>query len=570
MKNTIVAITLLVIILSACTFRRSYSIRLVQIDSLMSLSPDSALLILENIPIQALKTKSDSAYYALLLIQARDKNFITQTDDSLIRSVVEYYDVHGNTAMQARAHYLLGSIYRDSNKHGMAVKEYLKAALLGEEIHNYELIGNIYVNAGYLYYLQDMPAKADSLFRLGERIGRCLNDTCMWVNGLLWQGKVDFRCKRYVEAEQKYLDANRALGNFGDNRTRAVVAGSLSSLYSRMGKKEKALEYARLKFFLEAGEGQDYSDFLMFGDAFYQMEQYDSAIFYINKCLDAKDLSIKAGGYTRLADIALLCGDSVESLKMERLRSIYMDSLNNLSQSNDILTTEKEVWMQQQQVRYRDFLSRYKYVLFAVIVFGCMAIYCFRKYYKCKYHKNRKVLLELQTASYRQYALFQEQLRRKEKEIELLKNKINNRYIDEKQQVILSEELQVNKGEHAALAKETLLHSPVYVKLNLIITDFKWKDKSDNVLSDNEWKQLIMGVNSYTNNLVSRVSLQYNLSPKHTCLCCLLLLNFPVTHIAYVMHCTRPTVYNSEHDILMKMGEKYEKGKLRELLNNIK
>lgn len=159
----------------------------------------------------------------------------------------------------------------------------------------------------------------------------------------------------------------------------------------------------------------------MFGDAFYQMEQYDSAIFYINKCLDAKDLSIKAGGYTRLADIALLCGDSVESLKMERLRSIYMDSLNNLSQSNDILTAEKEVWMQQQQVRYRDFLSRYKYVLFAVIVFGCMAIYCFRKYYKCKYHKNRKVLLELQTASYRQYALFQEQLRRKEKEIELLK-----------------------------------------------------------------------------------------------------------------------------------------------------
>lgn len=261
MKNTIVAITLLVIILSACTFRRSYSIRLVQIDSLMSLSPDSALLILENIPIQALKTKSDSAYYALLLIQARDKNFITQTDDSLIRSVVEYYDVHGNTAMQARAHYLLGSIYRDSNKHGMAVKEYLKAALLGEEIHNYELIGNIYVNAGYLYYLQDMPAKADSLFRLGERIGRCLNDTCMWVNGLLWQGKVDFRCKRYVEAEQKYLDANRALGNFGDNKTRAVVAGSLSSLYSRMGKKEKALEYARLKFFLEAGEGQDYSVF---------------------------------------------------------------------------------------------------------------------------------------------------------------------------------------------------------------------------------------------------------------------------------------------------------------------
>ena len=46
--------------------------------------PDSALHILESIETQQLSAQADRAYYALLLTQARDKNYIVQTDDSLI------------------------------------------------------------------------------------------------------------------------------------------------------------------------------------------------------------------------------------------------------------------------------------------------------------------------------------------------------------------------------------------------------------------------------------------------------------------------------------------------------
>ena len=64
--------------------------------------PDSALHILESIESQQLTVHADRAYYALLLTQARDKNYIVQTDDSLIRTAVQYYDSIGCKSIKKR------------------------------------------------------------------------------------------------------------------------------------------------------------------------------------------------------------------------------------------------------------------------------------------------------------------------------------------------------------------------------------------------------------------------------------------------------------------------------------
>ena len=106
MKTTILAMLLLAsCILAACT-RSSPNIQLVQADSLIQKFPDSALHFLQGIQPKGLHLAADRAYYALLLTQVKDKNFIHQTEDSLIRIAVQYYDSTKNTAMQARAHYL--------------------------------------------------------------------------------------------------------------------------------------------------------------------------------------------------------------------------------------------------------------------------------------------------------------------------------------------------------------------------------------------------------------------------------------------------------------------------------
>lgn len=52
-------------------------------DSLMEVSPDSALSILESISSPQKLSRADRALYALLLTQARHKNYVPLDDDSL-------------------------------------------------------------------------------------------------------------------------------------------------------------------------------------------------------------------------------------------------------------------------------------------------------------------------------------------------------------------------------------------------------------------------------------------------------------------------------------------------------
>ena len=66
---------------------------LLHADSLIEVGcADSALSILEGVNLAELSTIQSRAKYALLLTQAKDKNYITHTDDSLIRVAVDYYD----------------------------------------------------------------------------------------------------------------------------------------------------------------------------------------------------------------------------------------------------------------------------------------------------------------------------------------------------------------------------------------------------------------------------------------------------------------------------------------------
>ena len=82
-------------------------------DSLMEVSPDSALSILESISSPQKLSRADRALYALLLTQARHKNYVPLDDDSLIKAAVDYYGDRDKSLRAAQAHYYWGATYRD-------------------------------------------------------------------------------------------------------------------------------------------------------------------------------------------------------------------------------------------------------------------------------------------------------------------------------------------------------------------------------------------------------------------------------------------------------------------------
>ncbi|MCD7939941.1 MAG: hypothetical protein LUH50_07595 [Bacteroides intestinalis] len=230
----------------------------------MQSQPDSALNILRGISMENFATQVDSAYYSLLLTQARDKNYIVQTDDSLIRYAVAYYDKTNDVRMQAKAHYYWGCVYRDMNRQAEAFREFLIAAPLMEKAKEKRQLGLVYNNIGFIYKVQDFNEKADSIYRLMEVIAQEVKDTALWSEALSRQASIDItKGEEYFPiAEQKLSDAFVAVDRVGNNGLKANISASLSNLYSRMDEGEKALYYAKLTLSLRRDTARAYHTFL--------------------------------------------------------------------------------------------------------------------------------------------------------------------------------------------------------------------------------------------------------------------------------------------------------------------
>lgn len=57
---------------------------------------DGALVLLNAVDPSGLKTESDKAFYALLMTQARYRNYIVASSDSLINVALNYYHSHAD------------------------------------------------------------------------------------------------------------------------------------------------------------------------------------------------------------------------------------------------------------------------------------------------------------------------------------------------------------------------------------------------------------------------------------------------------------------------------------------
>lgn len=571
-----IAIWLTVLFLSAsCTQPHSSGTLLVQADSLMETYPDSALRILENVKPQQLKTTADKAYYALLLTQAKDKNYIVQADDSLIRIAVQYYDSVGDVPMQAKAHYYKGCIYRDANLCGKAIQEYLTAIPLAKEAGNQKLQGLICNHAGYLYYLQDLLEQADSIYQLTEQLAIQQNDTSLWADALSFQGKINIKqgIPYYPKAEEKLLKALDMTNTPNYKRLQANIAAALSSLYNSMELNKKAIHYARLNISLRSDTTQRYKAFLLLGDAYFKNRQYDSATIYINKSLSSTGYGIKASAYMRLAEIAKVQGDLSRSLALTKKHSLYLDSLHLSKQSNDILIAEKKVVKQQYSNTIERQNGKLHIVITVSILLVCIAGVIYvklkRNQWKTRTIEQKQALLEKEQQELQQkYRQLKNKLIQKETEITCLQKEINQLHGNEEKKKKLQQELDILTKERNALAKEALEHSEVYSKIERIINSYKKYDESEEQLNDDDWQRFIAETDARWDKAITRLRTQCELEKEEVHLCCLLLTDFPVANLEYIVRQTRNTIYRKEKEILKKAGCPPGINKLKEFLKN--
>lgn len=516
MKNNIALLILLIaFLLVACNERQSNNRQLILADSLMQSRPDSALCILQGISMEKFATQADSAYYALLLTQARDKNYVVQTDDSLIRYAVAYFDKVNDVYMQAKAHYYWGCVWRDKGEHLKAIDEYHTSHSFAKKVKNMELSALIYSNVAYLYYIQGLNIEADSVYQLAEQLAIQQKDTTSLVYTLSQQGMINLEKGKYYypKAEQHMQQALLLAELFSDTTVKTPVYESLSTLYCEMEEVEKALQYAKLNYYSQRDTQHRCRASLLLGDAYFKCEQYDSAEVYLRKVFTEDRYYItKADACMRLAEIAEIHGD-MDSVAMMRNEQIsYTDSAQQELQNYDIL--QSIISQERKNNEHTQRLYIYSTIIFVLFLL------CTGGFVTLKYIKRSR------------------------------KQQINEEIQKQKLQI----ELNSLTSKRQALIKEEYESSVVYIKLKNIARILAKVETNEN-LNEVEWQQLIVMTDEKWNGILIYLNITYSLSAEDIQICCLYLAGIPVKYIGhFIKGYARSTIQLKARDIIQKIG----------------
>lgn len=113
--------------------------------------PDSSLSILNGIDISQTASCRNRARFALLLTQARDKNYIDETDISLINTAKMYYEESDNVRYKFLSYYYYGRILYNNGDYTHAMIAYTQAEDMLNELNDNYLAGLLYSEIGSIY-----------------------------------------------------------------------------------------------------------------------------------------------------------------------------------------------------------------------------------------------------------------------------------------------------------------------------------------------------------------------------------------------------------------------------------
>jgi len=340
---------------------------LLSADSLMEIYPDSALSILESISSPQKLPRADRALYALLLTQARHKNYIALEDDSLIKTAVEYYGDKKKSVRAAKAHYYLGAAYWDMKCISFAVEEYLVAIRLMPVKD--EFLAMIYDNLAECYEEDRLYNVAIENYRAAYQILKGKNGQTYPMRGIarvfLLQNEKDSALYYYQQA----LDC--ALAD-QDSSLVGALYHDLAMVYNEKKDYIQADKYVSKAIMVK---GEDVANAnLLKAQIMLNLSKLDSASYFFSKNVDQLDIYGRAVCYDGMYQIAKRKGEWKTATE-------NMDAYKILYDSMQIMTDNEELnrLMDKHQLEeHKRLLSEHtRTLIFSLItIFSSLMIIC--------------------------------------------------------------------------------------------------------------------------------------------------------------------------------------------------
>lgn len=330
---TTILIIILCIISNAC-HNSNIIPQLRLADSLMSNHSDSALSILEKLSIEKIPNKSAKAMYALLLTEALDKNLSSHHSDSLILIATDYYKDNDDNNLKTKAYYYLGRVYQDNEEYVKATEAYLSA--LKTVSPNQTLLLQIYNNLASCYESQEFYLQAIKTYKESYSTAIRIKDKYGILHATRGLGSIYAIQDKEEKALSYYQKSLSIAQSIKDSLWENALFCDIAKVYDSQGmhieaKKqiELALKYAPSNINLSP-------TYFWKGTIFYNLEEADSAIYYLSQASINADIYTKASIYQTLYEICKERKNLEQAISYNDTAIIYYDSIQNIIHHTEI------------------------------------------------------------------------------------------------------------------------------------------------------------------------------------------------------------------------------------------
>ena len=575
---------------------------LVRAERLMWQAPDSALHVLQSMPVPPESQRLAHATWALLTAQAKYRLGLSQTD-SLIHIACDYFHRHGDARQKAYTYNYMAGISKELQRQEEAQRFYHLAAEEVERTDDNRLGYLIYSGLADLYAYQDLGEYALNMGNKAAVYARKCNDSAYISSAELLQARAYTVLDSLKEAVPHYKESL----NFTQNlQSLGNINGELAELYSQLAMPDSALYYMRQMIAInkKMGHKENAARNTIIGGIYKTAHMPDSAIYYTEKILNDKNASLSqiAGAHQNLYLLYEAQKQYKEAADHCFRFCQSLDSLFRMNQSRALADIQAKYDYQNVLIEKNKIKVRSLTLLSIVLCVAVLSIYLFQRKLRQKERILHKVQEEARSKEIQiqsnesQIAYLQNCITELNKQIEAEKEhwlkevkvlekdrEQHGQYITDLEELRDKLLLQINQLEQTNQVLQQEIESQCAYPLQIIAEDrqeierLRKRCKTLNAyliqqtpvfraltegpvqnLSAEQWNELKEVLNLYYDQFAEKLEQTYQLSETDIEMCCLLKLKLPLARIASYLHIAPDSVKKKKgrlkKDLEKKLG----------------
>lgn len=535
---------------------------------LMQCCPDSALVVLDSMKIPSPSDKLQYATWCLLITQARDKNYIKHTSDSLINIALDYFEKQDDPVRKATALYYDGRVNHDLHNAEEATDYYLRARDVAKNTTDYRLLYLINSQLGTLYAYRGLTDLALEAYKNAYDYSSQLKDSALVSNSYSSLGRVSMLNNNPQEALDYYKKAIEIAEQSGSLKPLALAYGEINTVYRTLSILDSSIYYLQKSKKIEKKYNTSAlpQTYLGIGETYYYMGQSDSAYFYLEKALNTTNLYTKQDATQTLYFLCRDLDKYEDAIKYNEQYWVYKDSIDNINRSSEIAKIQAK-YDQEKLLNINNRLENsILWGVVALLIIICVLIYSYQQKLvkKERIIKEHKDLLQVRLTQLHENEFIihenenligvlssqieenigsQEHINDQMSEMERIRQ--NNATLQTQNEILqedikkyissLKEKGEVLKTYERLTAENTYLFERQRYLCSQLIKHINILDclKSDpKYIEESQWPEIFESINIVYPNLIGRLRKDFSLTDSDLLMCCLIKLQLNNSTIA--------------------------------------